>query len=136
MGLADFETALKMRDTLQRLVASEVENQRPRLQYATVTDINRTLRKCKIQYPGETSSIWISMGSIQPLTTGQVVRVDGLLGDRFVSDVMGATYSDTESINVKSYGATGNGTTDDTAAIKLAIADRASSKAAFACWPK
>lgn len=89
MGLGDFETALAMRDVMQTLVAAEVEKQRPRYQYATVTGIDRPSRKCSVQFPGEATSVSVNMGSIQPSAVGQTVRIEGLAGDRFVGDVLG-----------------------------------------------
>src|SRR5690242_18343360 len=99
MGLGDFETALRMRDMLQKLVAGEVESQRPRLQYATVTAIDRVKRKCSVKFPGDSSSVSVSMGSVQPRDVGQIVRIDGLLGDRFVADVMGPVYQEAPTLN-------------------------------------
>jgi hypothetical protein len=93
MGLGDFATALEMKSLIEQLVRNEMEAQRPRYQYATVTSINRTTRKCGVQFPGETGSVTVNMGSIQPAAVGQTVRVGGLMGDRFVEDVMGETYT-------------------------------------------
>lgn len=92
MALGDFQTALEMRDVIQTLVRSEIDAQRPSIQYATVTAIDRPKRRCSVQLPGATTSFSVSMGSVQPSYVGQTVRLDGLLGDRFVSDVMGPAY--------------------------------------------
>ena len=92
MGFGDYLAALEMRDIIKGLVKGEVEKQRPRYDYATVTAIDRPNRKCTVQYPGDTTTSVVNMGAVQPSATGQVVRVDGLLGDRFVSDVMGTPY--------------------------------------------
>lgn len=92
MGFGDYLAALEMRDIIRGLVKSEVEKQRPRYDYATVVSIDRTNRKCTVQYVGDTTTSVVNMGAVQPSATGQVVRIDGLLGDRFVSDVMGVPY--------------------------------------------
>lgn len=92
MGFGDFAAALEMRDVLQTMVQAEIEKQRPRIQYATVTSIDRVLRKCGILFPGEALSVTVNMGAVQPSAIGQVVRIDGLAGDRFISDVMGVPY--------------------------------------------
>lgn len=91
-GFDDFNTALAMRDTIRKMVESEVQRQRPRYQYATVTAIDRVSRKCTVQFPGEAGTVVVNMGALQPNTVGQVVRIDGLAGDRFVSDVIGDPY--------------------------------------------
>lgn len=93
-SLGDYQIALRMRDLIKKLVFDEVEMQRPRLQYATVISIDRVNRKCVVQYPGGTTQVAVNMGAIQPSAVGQTVRIDGLMGDRFISDVMGPTYLD------------------------------------------
>jgi len=97
MALGDYATALAMRDVLQGLVAQEIEKQRPRIQYAEVMSFNRTTRKCTVRFTGDTQNVTVNMGSIQPKTTGQIVRIDGVAGDRFVSDVMGEFYEPVET---------------------------------------
>lgn len=85
----EYQTATKMRDVMERLVRSTMEAQRPRYHYATVTSIDRSARKCAVLFPGEPASVVVNMGSVQPKEAGQIVRVDGLAGDRFIADVMG-----------------------------------------------
>lgn len=92
MALSDYRYALEFRSELQRLVREEVERQRPRYQMATVVSIDRTNRKCVVTFPGDTTNATVSMGSVQPTSAGQVVRVEGLAGDRYISDVMGPAY--------------------------------------------
>lgn len=88
-GLADFKAAIAMRDLVTRIVGETVERNRPKYRYATVVAIDRATRKCEVQYPGEPGTVEVNMGGVQPREAGQTVRIDGLLGDRFVSDVMG-----------------------------------------------
>lgn len=92
MGLGDFRLALEFREIMRDLVTAEVERQRPRYQMGTVTAIDRTNRRCSVQFPGEPGSASVNMGSVQPNAIGQVVRVEGLLGDRYVADVMGPAW--------------------------------------------
>ena len=80
MALGDFETALQFRDLLQKMVEAEVERQRPAIRYATVTSIDRAQRKCFVTYPSEVEAVKVSMGSVQPATIGQTVRIDGPTG--------------------------------------------------------
>lgn len=93
-SFSDYRIALQMRDVIQAMVREEVEKQRPRYQMGVVTSIDRVTRKCGVQFPGEAGSVSVNMGSIQPNNTGQVVRVEGLAGDRYIADVIGYTYSD------------------------------------------
>lgn len=101
-SLSDYAAAAQMRDLMGRMVEQTVERFRPRYRYATVVSIDRTNRKCEVQYEGEPGTVVVNMGSIQPLTAGQVVRIDGIMGDRFISDVMGLQYEYASRIIVNS----------------------------------
>lgn len=92
-GFGDYRTALEVRDIIQTMVNAEVEKIRPRHQMGTVTSIDRVTRRCGVQFPGEVLSTQVAMGSIQPSAVGQVVRVEGVQGDRYIADVMGPTYT-------------------------------------------
>ena len=96
MALDDYRYALEFRAMLQQLVTEEVDRQRPKYQMATVTSIDRTLRRCTVRRPADTSDLTVSMGSIQPSTVGQLVRIEGMAGDRYIADVMGPTYEPLE----------------------------------------
>lgn len=88
----DWETATRFRDVVKRQVESEVDRLRPDYVYATVQEIDLTKRQCTVIFPGDTSSVPVRLGSIVPKTPGQVVRVEGRLGDRYVADVMGDAF--------------------------------------------
>lgn len=92
-GFGDFSFSLYMRDTIQRLAEERIEALRPRYRYGTVSSIDRVNRKCGVTLNGETAPVIVNMGSIQPAVIGQTVRVEGLRGDRFITDVMGLTYN-------------------------------------------
>jgi hypothetical protein len=92
MTWSDYAAALRMRDMMQQMMNTEIEKIRPRHQYATVVSFNRITRKCEVQFPGEVSTVWVNMGSIQPKLVGQVVRIDGVLGDRYIGDVLGEPF--------------------------------------------
>lgn len=95
-GLADYRVALEMREIIRGLVKEEVERARPRYQLATVQGFDRINRKCTVRFNGETSDVDVNMGSIQPSAIGQIVRIDGLLGDRYVAEVLGTAYQPLE----------------------------------------
>jgi hypothetical protein len=99
MGMEDYRFALEFKETLARLVKEEIERQRPRYQMATVISFDRVLRKCTVNFPGDTSNAVVNMGSIQPNAIGQVVRVAGVAGDRYIDDVLGAAYDPSEVID-------------------------------------
>jgi hypothetical protein len=97
MGLSDYRFALEFRAELARLVREEVDKQRPRHQVAEVVSIDRVLRRCVVEFPGDTTTATVSMGSIQPASVGQLVRIEGVAGDRYIADVMGAPYEPLET---------------------------------------
>ena len=96
MALGDYRIALEMREIIRNLVTAEIERQRPSQQMATVTAIDRTNRACSVTFPGDITSVSVAMGSVQPSVVGQVVRVEGTPGDRYISDVMGPAYEPLE----------------------------------------
>jgi hypothetical protein len=89
-GFERFDTAVKIRDLVRKITEAKVEELRPRLQYATVTAIDIVKRQASVLFPGETTEAKVTFGSIVPATVGQVVRVEGVPGDRFIADVMGS----------------------------------------------
>lgn len=111
MGMEDYRFALEFKETLTRLVTEEVERQRPRYRMATVVSFDRVLRKCTVNFPGDTTNEVVNMGSIQPKTAGQIVRVAGMSGDRYIDDVLGDAYSPVVAVE----GSTEYAFTDDTA---------------------
>lgn len=86
---SDFGTAQKFRDLVADIARRVLERERPRYDYATVASIDRANRKATVTFAGESTPITVGMGSIQPAVVGQTVRIDGLVGDRFIADVMG-----------------------------------------------
>lgn len=88
----DYKVAAKMRDLIRAIVAEEVQKLRPLPIYGTVSSIDRTNRKCGVVFPGDSEQAIVSMGTIQPSTVGQVVRVGGTVGDRYIEDVMSPAY--------------------------------------------
>ena len=88
----DFSYALKFRDVVKQIVGDEVDKTRPRYQYAAVTAINRVTSKCTVLYIGDSTPVTVSMGSTQPNSTGQIVRVAGLTGDKYIDDILGVSF--------------------------------------------
>lgn len=80
---------MSIRDLIVKIATTTINELRPRPQIATVTQIDRLTNKCWVKFTGETISVPVAMGSIQPYSVGQLVRIEGLTGDRYVSDVIG-----------------------------------------------
>jgi hypothetical protein len=73
-----------------RHIAERVVNQmRPAPTYGTVVSVDRDARRCMVRFSADSDPVGVAMGSIQPSRPGQVVRVEGTLGDRYVDDVLG-----------------------------------------------
>lgn len=99
MPMDDFTFSIEMRDIVRKLVSEELEKQRPRYRYATVDSIDRVNRKCGVILNGETGVVQVNMGAVQPATTGQKVRVEGIGTDKFIADVFGIVYVDRDPLN-------------------------------------
>lgn len=93
-GMEELAFSLKMRDAIKRMVRVAIDEMRPSYRYGVVDSIDRPTRKCGVIINGDTAPVIINMGSIQPREVGQTVRVDGKLGDRYVTDVLGPAVND------------------------------------------
>lgn len=89
MTFSDFDIATRTRDVILGLVEQQVERTRPRIQYAVVNTIDRAALKCTVTVVGDTVPGTVKMGTIQPAAVGNVVRIDGPVGDRFIAEVLG-----------------------------------------------
>lgn len=98
----DYEVALRMRQTIADIASEVVERVRPAYRYATVMTINRLASTATVQFPGETTSVRVGMGAIQPNVVGQKVRIHGLPGERYIADVNGLAYSNMNATIVDS----------------------------------
>jgi hypothetical protein len=73
-----------------------IDQARPPYRYATVKQIDPDIKSAKVWYPesGDQANpanwITVKIGGIIPASTGQVVRVEGRQGDKFIAGVIGA----------------------------------------------
>lgn len=104
-------TAQAVRDLVTQVVRTMLTTERPPVRYATVVSIDRTNRKVTVTYIGESTTATVSMGSIQPLATGQVVRIGGMMGDRYVEDVLGDSNFGWRPGDMKMYAGAATGVT-------------------------
>jgi hypothetical protein len=93
VSFGDYDFALAMRDVIAGMVKTGIDAQRPQYRYASVTGIDRVNRKCTVRFPGDTQDSTVNLMNTQPLVVGQVVQVDGIGNDRYVSYVKGNAYS-------------------------------------------
>lgn len=88
---SDPEFAARFRDTIRQMVADEVDKLRPRTRYGTVQAIDLANRKCLVILNGDEEPVPVSFGTLAPAVVGQIVRVGGVPGDKYVEDVMGVS---------------------------------------------
>lgn len=91
-GLSEYRAALQMRDIVERLTRNIINSERPKPRYATVQSFDRANYTCDVQFPGESTTITVAMGSVQPQNTGQIVRVASIGSDYFIDDVIGQAH--------------------------------------------
>jgi hypothetical protein len=100
MPLNDYAFSMQMRDTIAKMVREEIDRQRPRYRYGTVTGIDRVSRKVDVQLNGETASVRVNMGAVQPAANGQIVRVEGIGTDKFVTEIIGGQWTSDDFTNL------------------------------------
>lgn len=88
-GLADQEAALRTQQVIERTVNRLIDQKRPSDRYGTVVSITQDTRICAVQLAGEDGTTNVRFGAIQPTQVGQVVRIGGNAGDRWIVDVIG-----------------------------------------------
>lgn len=92
-GFAGYNTAARATKAMRIVAENAINRQRPAPAYATVETIDTTNRRCTVRYLDTTdptlAAVPVSMGSISPARPGQVVRIEGVLGDRYIADVLG-----------------------------------------------
>ena len=98
MGFNDLAFSLKMRDALKKISRDVVNKERPAYRYGKVTSIDRVAYKCGVTMAGDSAPVLVNMGTIQPRDIGQVVRVEGIGTDRFITDVIGGASSTPMSV--------------------------------------
>lgn len=90
---ADYATAAAFRDVVVSMIDNEVDQIRPAPQYAVVNAVNYASNKAQVTPNGQTTQIVVGMGQNVPATVGGVVRIEGVSGDRFISEVLGGQNS-------------------------------------------
>lgn len=93
MTWGDSSIAAAQRDAIIAIARNLMDQERPQVRYAIVNTLDRPGRKATVTYIGESSPITVAMGSIQPASTGVMVRIGGPPGDRYIEDVMGTGYT-------------------------------------------
>ena len=88
-GFESYLTAGDFQHVLNKMIDSRVASERPASRGARVVSINHEERYCMVVFNGETTPVKIPYGGVAPATTGQIVRIEGLAGDRYIANVLG-----------------------------------------------
>lgn len=91
MSFDQLNSAVRVKETIERVAMGVVDTVRPASRYATVVSYNTAARTAVVQYPDEAGTFTVKCGGVLPTANGQVVRIAGQVGDRYVDDVIGAT---------------------------------------------
>lgn len=89
--ISDFDSAMRMRDVIRRIVNEEVLAVYPRPRYATVLSSNTSTGRVLLRFPDETTSFELPATVIMPAGSGGVVRVGGPANGRYVDEVVGGS---------------------------------------------
>lgn len=90
--MSDYASSLYTRDGLRAMIQAEIERQRPAPRYATVVSIDRVNKTCVVRFTGENDAAVVGMGALQPAIPGEIVRIEGVLGNRYIAGVAGASF--------------------------------------------
>lgn len=90
-----YSDAMAMRDLIRDEAQDIIHNARPNPRYAEVVTIVPADRRCLVLFPGDSTPVSVSYGSVRPTAAGQYVRIDGSPTQPFISDVMGDTDTQT-----------------------------------------
>lgn len=93
-GFEDFSRAAAFKDAIIRMIDGRINKLRPDYRYARVVFIDRDNFKCIVVMNGdpEDAQVPVNMGAVQPSAEGQVVRIWGRRGDKFIDDVIGPAF--------------------------------------------
>lgn len=101
VGMGDFEFALQMRELIKQIIADELAASRPIMRYGKVDSIDRVAYKCGVIFVGDVLPVTVSMGALKPSAIGQIVRVEGIGSDRYITDIVsdnGAWFNTTPTL--------------------------------------
>ena len=82
-GWKSSQAAARLRDTVTAIARAVVERERPPYRYGTVESVNLDENTCQVVLAGDVESVPIRLYLQRP-NVGEVVRVCGMRGDRYV----------------------------------------------------
>lgn len=89
-SFSEYPIAAAMRDAIMTICEGVVERLRPPPRYAEVVSLTgSTPDNCYVRFINETDKQLVALASVRPSRAGQLVRIEGTVGDRYVADVLG-----------------------------------------------
>lgn len=88
MTLGDYSTAAAFRDVMTTAIDNEVDQIRPKPQYAVVNSVDHVNAKAQVTPNGQSTQIVVGIAESIPAAAGGVVRIEGVTGDRYISEVI------------------------------------------------
>lgn len=88
-GFGSLHTAAAMNKVIRNAAVQEVNRVRPEPRTARVVEIGEG--HCLVTYTGEDTVVKVPYNNLAPSYVGQVVLIDGPMGDRRIVEVMGRT---------------------------------------------
>lgn len=85
----DYNSAARLRETISRIVQQEIARQFPKARYAQVVSISTANSTIMAKYPGEETPFLVRCHWYLPVEAGQVVLVDGPVGDKKLVSALG-----------------------------------------------
>lgn len=92
--------AAELQATIKEMVAKEVEELRKARRYGTVVAIDGANRKCQVQFNGDVTATTVPFGNLQPSAVNQIVCIEGNAPDQYISDILGSSQADLNSIAI------------------------------------
>lgn len=94
MQMKDYDFAIKLKNLIRTMIRGELETVRPLPVNAEVISFDRVARICDVRFIGSVTPVTVKMGALQPNAVGQWVRIEGSIGDKYITDVQGQAYID------------------------------------------
>lgn len=95
--LDSFSGANRVKRSIEKISTDAIDRLRPPSKTAEVREINLEQKYCMVVYLGEPSDnlVKVPFSNVVPSFIGQFVRISGMASDRVISEVMGATATET-----------------------------------------
>lgn len=85
--LSEYNRTLRFRNIVQKMASKVVNDERPGPRYGVVETVDRANNLAMVQYPDEVDPVAVPFGVSAVPLPGDIVRVEGIRGDRYIAEV-------------------------------------------------